>query len=522
MRYHGYEVDAEFVKSGLSIPAWKGLGGFIYGKKGGVRWFIKRVNEYRFPTEKGEPDAEIRNALLAPAKAYLDGRVEIRNLLLEKGKLSKDKDHIVVPEKHFVADMRLVLVSRLVENRAEIDATSLSPESFINFCIDVISMIKKVHDCGVIHGDLKIGRPGEINNGNIIVTKESGKIVPYLVDFDMSYPAPPANNPESIPYSANYESPEEIPHIDDIKEEKTVITRSTDIFTLGIIFHHFWTGSFPATHVEKTSVGRCVAEDEKFTLNGKFDIKIGKNHNATLISLINWMLAKNPGERPTAHEILSVLTDKLAVPEAYRKGRDDSPYTGLWDMHSMMAETSREHLATKNIEIFRRAVSGGVHKYIVIYDNGNEEWLTIDDLLNRGYADRKGAAVSEPWEEHNIRFRYALRIAMMGYAKIERAVTDKNVYKITATSGLSYTHGPEWLISEGLASKKVVPMPTGDKPWEGDGDYADPEFLKERGVKKISRVMFGENKCYLVVYSDKEPLRNVSLNTMKHLRYIRD
>ena len=54
MIFHGYEVDPEYILAGSDLPDWHsaGLGEFIVGRKDGKRWFIKRNNEYRFPTEK--------------------------------------------------------------------------------------------------------------------------------------------------------------------------------------------------------------------------------------------------------------------------------------------------------------------------------------------------------------------------------------------------------------------------------------------------------------------------------------
>ena len=341
MIFHGYEVDPEYILAGSDLPDWHsaGLGEFIVGRKDGKRWFIKRNNEYRFPTEKEQPDKELRDFYLIPAKQYQADRELLRKLMVEKGKLTAEKDHIVPEVEHFISEGRIVLVSRFVENIArDADFVGMDAAHFIPFCADVALLIARLHECGIIHCDLKVGQPDDVMSGNIVAAVEGGKLIPYLIDFDLSFPAPPAKNPESIPHSDNYESPEIIPYIDGDEEKCTEITTATDIFTLGIVFHKLWTGSFPAVEVERASAGRCVANDKAVTIHKKFDVRIGEKCGATFMSLINWMLAKDPAARPTAKQVREVLTDQLAVPDKYHKGSDVKQFTELWDAHKLAAE----------------------------------------------------------------------------------------------------------------------------------------------------------------------------------------
>ena len=114
MNFHGYEVEPEYILGDKDVLDWHsaGLGEYILGRKNGVRWFIKRNNEYRFPTEKEQPDKELRDYYLIPAKKYQADREELQRLMVKVGKLSADKDHIVPEVEHFISDGRIVLVSR--------------------------------------------------------------------------------------------------------------------------------------------------------------------------------------------------------------------------------------------------------------------------------------------------------------------------------------------------------------------------------------------------------------------------
>lgn len=524
MKFHGYEVEPEFLLPDSGKPDWRssGLGEYIIGKKNGTRWFIKRNNEYRFPTEKDQPDKELRDFYLIPAKRYQADREELYRLMVKEGKLTAAKDHIVPEVEHFISDGRIVLVSQYVENIArDADFTKMETGDFIRFCADVAELLVKLHACGVIHGDLKVGHADDVMSGNIVAAVEGGKLTPYLIDFDLSFPAPPAKNPEGIPRSDNYESPEIIPYIDGDEEHCTEITTATDIFTLGIVFHKLWTDAFPATELEKASAGRCVANDKSVTLNSKFNVKIGDNCGATLISLINWMLAKDPAARPAAAQVLAVLNDAAVVPDAYHKGADEKLFTELWESHRRAAERLPvEQLQAMGIVSFKKANEGGRVKYLVRKRDDTEIYFTFEEAVAAGYIVRRPADVSEPWSEHNIELASPEEIAAKGYIEVKRTLAGGHRYKIVTASGVIFSHGYEWLISEGLAARKAVEPIECDKPWPGDGSYAADEYLAERGVKRILRAKYGAEKRYRVEFVDREPLDYVNAGTMKKLRYI--
>ena len=145
---------------------------------------------------------------------------------------------------------------------------------------------------------------------------------------------------------------------------------------------------------------------------------------------------------------------------------------------------------------------------------------TLDEAIDAGYIVRKPAEISEPWAEHNITLIPAAEIAAKGYAEVKRTNAGGHRYAIVTASGVTFTHGYEWLIAEGLATRNPVEPVESDKPWPGDGAYASDEFLAERGVKKIQRVKYGAENRYRVEFTDREPLEDVSAGTMRKLRYI--
>ena len=56
MKYHGYDVDSAFVEGGTLKWKLTGNGVYVFGTKGGKRYFIKRNNNVRYP-QRDLPDA---------------------------------------------------------------------------------------------------------------------------------------------------------------------------------------------------------------------------------------------------------------------------------------------------------------------------------------------------------------------------------------------------------------------------------------------------------------------------------
>ena len=401
MKVYDYEIESEYILQDSGVPNWRPakLGEYIVGKKDGIRWFIKRNNEYRFPSAAEIPDEAMRDYYLAPAKKYQAERAELRRLMMDVGKLTMEKDHIVPEEVQFIDGERIVLVSRFVEGIArDADFTKVAAGEFMVFCKEVAQLLEKLHACGVVHGDLNVGQKDSVMEGNVVAAIQQGKLTPYLIDFDLSFPAPPAQNPERMPFTENYESPELVPYIDGEEGDHTQITTATDIFSLAIVYHYLWTGEFPTC--EEASVGRCVAANRTFTLNNKFNVLLGDKSNASFASLLRWMLAKTPAERPTAKQVVAVLNDEMPVPQIYRTD-DATPIN-----------------------------------------------------ISHGHTAKTVAEVDEPWQEHNITFVSAEEIAKKGYLQIKRTDIFERRYKLVTASGVCFTHSWEWLVNEGLATKQ--------------------------------------------------------------------
>lgn len=519
MKYRDFEVDPSFVKGGSVAWTLTGNGSFIIGTRKGKKYFVKRNFHLNYPS-KSTP-AAIYDIMLAPCLTVERKQEELRRRMKA---LSWERDGIVAEEENFWdEDNKFVTVTVLVPGviDSESDFTGLSRDNFLKLCLNLIERLEKLHASGVIHGDLKMK--------NILFKPKDSSYETYLIDFDSSYPTDSIPEPDNIGGTVKHLSPEIIAYQNG-GADASVMTTATDIFTLGLLFHHIWSGAFPDTDASAKPVGDAVLADEPITIAKKFNEKIGKAYGATFMSLINWMLAKEPSARPRAKEVREVLEDKAAVPAEYHKGDDDKPFDSEpWAAHKLVLEIlPMESLQAMGVLSFKRVNEGkgseGL-KYSVTTEAGARV-LSAGEIIAEGYAKRLLSDVDEAWADHEIEMESAECVSEKGYAKIKRAtIFFRKRYLITTAGGRQFDKGADWLVSEGLAHYKRYERVEGS-PWEEHGTEYVPENMAKLGITAITRVEIGGEHRYKLTYKeivDGKPKvnDNVSVKNVKLMGLIR-
>lgn len=522
MKFKGYDISAKYLLDDAIKWETTGSGQFIIGTKGGRTYFIKRNAHIRYPSSDINP--KIYEKMYKKASDLENKQKEIARLM--RG-LSWDRDHVVVEEEHFWDEQRFITITALVPN--VVDSTEsiahISQEDFVALAVKTIKLLETIHSRGVTHGDIK--------PANIALSLDCGELVPYLIDFDSSFPTgkaperPDLDDDDAEPGvplfgTVGYFSPEILEYYaEDSDAPLSILTPATDIFSIAVVLHRWWTDNSPA--YEKST--------KTFSINSKFNFKLGVNHGATLMSLLNWMLAMDYKERPTATQVINVLQDKESVPDKFHVGSDVKPFDAtLWPTHAIsIVLLSADELKAKGLKSFKKVDvgPGDVNKkYSVIGADGIEKICSIEELCSLGYAKRKDASIVEPWDGHFIEFASPAVISEKGYIKIGRATTPgRKLYCVTTASGLTFTQNEEWLLRQGLATPKVVAIDS-DTPWPEHGTEYDAIAMTRMGVIKISRVEFNGEHRYNITYDEivdgaPKVIRNVSHKNVKLMGYIK-
>ena len=153
--------------------------------------------------------------------------------------------------------------------------------------------VAQLHKGGFIHADLK--------HTNVMLTySRSGALTAKIIDYDAGYfEDDPPTHPEEIGGDQVYFAPEVYRAING---ESVSLTRSLDIFSLGVLFHQYLTGTLPVFDMCKYS---CVGEAA--TCEPILVVGVPKD----LQSLIEKMLSPIPSERPTAQSVYEALIAPL-------------------------------------------------------------------------------------------------------------------------------------------------------------------------------------------------------------------
>lgn len=500
-----YQKDFKVSEGFLSDTSikWRptGNGEYILAEKGGKTYFIKRNIHVRYPSPR-DP-----KAVYVKYKEAADALTEKQKQLKERMKKLDLKDHIVAEESNFWdAEGMFVTVTPFLRDLLpdDFDFTAIGEEQFLDMAKSMAGALEKLHAAGVIHGDLK--------EKNLPVRLEGGKYIPYFIDFDTAFPACCIPKPDEIGGSEGYQAPEVLLYAMKEGVPPKSITPAIDVFSLAIVLHRRRTGAFPATSMEGGSVGEAVCLGKEVILHPKCDFQIGERFSSSFLSLLNWMLEKEPEKRPTAEQVLKVLNDEASVPFEFCKGMDKGEIqTELWEVHEAVARLYSPAVLKKKGVVSLKKINEGCgsagYKYLVRRGE-KEERLSVEELCLLGLAARQTPRLDEPWEEDKITFLTPEQMSERGVFRIERVKgAYKRYYVVTTLNGRSLDRSREGLIREGLAFPKQREIKM-DTPWPEHGSGYSAENMELFGIESISRIEFAGEHRYKIVYHEKEGGRN--------------
>ena len=261
---------------------------WAYAQKNGKGWFIK---EFMKPKLKRVEDGFSPRAV-ENARARCEAFQSSQNLLYTKIRES-NTGNIVAPTDFFCFGTKFYAVSPQIEILSTLieDVAKINHEGKINLLKVLTYNLKRLHENGVVHADLK--------PDNILLKKTSIGFTFKLIDFDASFLESEPKRGEDICFDLGFMAPETaIARFD----ETISLTHKIDIFAMGLLFHLYYTGKMPKIPEEFDNVCSAVLEGAPPELDKKLPL--------WLSTLIQAMISLNPAERPDCEAIFQALTQQ--------------------------------------------------------------------------------------------------------------------------------------------------------------------------------------------------------------------
>ncbi|WP_395658505.1 serine/threonine-protein kinase [Nocardioides sp.] len=164
------------------------------------------------------------------------------------------------------------------------DGGQLAPDTVARLLTDVADALAVAHAAGVVHRDLK--------PSNILVTPDGS---PVIVDFGVarSDGAEPLTETGFVVGTADYLSPEQA--------GGSRATPASDVYSLGVVAHQCLTGVSPFRRETPVATALAHLRDDPPDLPGGLP--------TGLRTLVRAMLARDPGDRPSAAEVAERAAD---------------------------------------------------------------------------------------------------------------------------------------------------------------------------------------------------------------------
>ena len=263
-----------------------------FGEKNGKTYFIKQFLSPKHPandTLSSTANIERRKKACA---AFESNKTAIYQAINENsdGNLVRIEAFFRVDSLYYVAMKK---INALPWDIAKV--ASLSESEKRRLCAVIAHAIACLHKGHVIHADLK--------HDNILFTKTPAEhVTAKIIDFDSGFleGAPPANGEEIIGDQI-YFSPEACKSF---MGEPTTFTCRMDVFSLGILFHQYFSNELP---VVDPAFGRYVG----MAVSKGYPVILSDKLPEDIRELLFRMLQAEPEMRPTAMDVYDHLCKSI-------------------------------------------------------------------------------------------------------------------------------------------------------------------------------------------------------------------
>ena len=283
MEINGYVMEGEFSSENAGCSRW----GFC--RKYNHDFFIKKFTDITYPiSDKLSP--AILEKKRKKCDIFFQKKLKFYNLLSR----CRNGNNMIIHDFFRYETSYYTVTDKVTKKTLSIkEIVALSDNKKIHLFRSILYSFAVLGHMKLVHSDVK---PENI----LVVKTQDGYCTGKIIDFDMGFCTD--DPPEDFGGDYLYYSPEVLLRI---KNKKSVIGPSIDIFALGLLFCHYWTGTLPQLPDGYNYACECVADGKEMIFDS--------NIPADVLIVIKKMLQKNPADRCSASEAWEAFGNVGAV-----------------------------------------------------------------------------------------------------------------------------------------------------------------------------------------------------------------
>ena len=310
-----YELAGDLSSQNSGYSIWG------FGKRGGKDYFLKQFLSPKFPENDTVSSPERLKKKIAQCQKFEEMKTSIYRRLNANtdGNAVRVTEFFRIGTKYYISMPKIEALPWTVETVA-----ALPEQDKCRLCSIIAHGIAGLHKGQIIHADLK-------HDNVLFMYSKNGTVTAKIIDFDSSFlETSPPEAGEDIIGDLVYFSPEACLSI---WGEKVKLTCKMDIFSLGVLFHQYFSGELPGYDREQFNYpGEAVAQGATLTVSDTIRPDVAK--------LIERMLRPEAAQRPDAEMVFRILFAMVPapvaepVPEPVLAGASDggSPFFAAGDL----------------------------------------------------------------------------------------------------------------------------------------------------------------------------------------------
>lgn len=275
----GYKLSKDcFLKTG-------GQSQWGFATKSGHEYFIKRLADVTYPLAEGEISPKMLEKKRKKCEAFYTKKKQLYDALA----LCRTGNNMIVHDFFRDGSFYYAVTDKVQESTLSVgEIAKLSDDKKTVLIRSILYSVASLHAHHIIHSDIK---PDNI----LVINTTDGYCTAKIIDFDLSFLT--YSVPEKIGGDQVYYSPEALLHSKGIS---ITASPAMDMFSLGILFHEYWTGKRPEFDGKYHLACEAVCDDSPITISTSLPNDISL--------LISKMLLKNPEDRVSAQKALAMLS----------------------------------------------------------------------------------------------------------------------------------------------------------------------------------------------------------------------